>query len=104
MSWLQDNLEDYIKQDQCSEITSKDEELVDFERLWIYSHHIKSKTKRKNIIQNANELDLSGFMRPGKPGVICVEGLKSNTTEFYKIIKSWTWQKITIRSNEVKNK
>lgn len=103
ISWLQDNLEDYLIT-TAGENASKDKEVVEFERLWIYSHHIKSKTKRKNIVQTANDLDLTGFIRPGKPGVICVEGLKTNTSEFWKIIRSWNWQKITIRTNETKSK
>lgn len=105
ISWLQDNLEDYmVLDDKLDSSESDDKKIVEFERLWIYSHHIKSKTKRKNIVQTANDLELSGFMRPGKPGVICVEGLKSNNLEFWKIIRSWNWQKITIRSNEVRSR
>ncbi|OWK00555.1 hypothetical protein Celaphus_00019455 [Cervus elaphus hippelaphus] len=38
-------------------------------RLWIYSHHIYNKYKRKNILEWAKELSLSGFSMPGKPGV-----------------------------------
>lgn len=105
LSWLQDNLKDYLGlNDKIDSLECEDKKTVEFERLWIYSHHIKSKTKRKNIVQNASDLDLTGFIRPGKPGVICVEGLKSNTLDFWKIIRSWNWQKITIRSNEVRSK
>lgn len=105
ISWLQDNLENYLMvDDKMDSSESEDKKTVEFERMWIYSHHIKSKTKRKNIVQSANDLDLSGFIRPGKPGVICVEGLKSNTSEFWKTIRSWNWYKISIRSSEVKSK
>ena len=44
-----------------------------FCRYWIYSHHIYSKIKRKNILDMSKEYDLSGFCLPGKPGIICVE-------------------------------
>lgn len=52
-------------------------------RLWIYSHHIYNKYKRKNILEWAKELSLSGFSMPGKPGVVCVEGPQSTCEEFW---------------------
>ncbi|KAI8123673.1 RWD domain-containing protein 2A [Lucilia cuprina] len=84
--------------------TNAEDELVDFERLWIYSHHIKSKTKRQEIVKQSRNLDLTGFMRPGKPGIICVEGLKECTQEFWRIIKSMNWQKICICTIESRRK
>lgn len=41
---------------------------LDVSRFWIYSHHIYSTTKRKTIIELAEQLGLSGFSHPGKPG------------------------------------
>lgn len=70
------------------------------ERLWIYSHHIKSKRKRASIIENAQRLQLTGFSLPGKPGIICVEGHQSDTQEFFRIIKSMHWQRIQLRLEE----
>lgn len=52
-------------------------------RLWIYSHHIYNKCKRKNILEWAKELSLTGFSMPGKPGVVCVEGPQSACEEFW---------------------
>ncbi|CAM4535319.1 unnamed protein product [Leuciscus chuanchicus] len=54
-----------------------------FTRLWIYSHHIYNKMKRKNILEWAKELNLSGFSMPGTPGIVCVEGLQSACDEFW---------------------
>lgn len=70
------------------------------ERLWIYSHHIKSKRKRASIIENARRLQLTGFSLPGKPGIICVEGHQSDTQEFWRIIKAMHWQRIQLRLEE----
>ena len=42
-------------------------------RYWVYSHHIYSKVKRKDLQGLASDLRLSGFVLPGKPGVIAVE-------------------------------
>ncbi|XP_055372408.1 RWD domain-containing protein 2A [Condylostylus longicornis] len=77
---------------------------IEFERLWIVSHHIKSKTKRTEIVRNAKDLNLTGFSKPGKPGIICVEGNKENTQEYWKIIKSMNWHKIQIKISEVKKR
>ena len=103
LSWLQDEIEGILKKDnkefestEISEDIKAENELVDFERLWIYSHHIKSKIKRQEIVNQSRNLDLTGFSRPGKPGIICVEGLKECTQEFWRIIKSMRWQKIMI--------
>lgn len=54
-----------------------------FSRLWIYSHHIYNKVKRKNILEWSKELGLSGFSMPGKPGIVCVEGHRSACEEFW---------------------
>lgn len=103
LSWLQEEVEDILKEDnkefESNEISKEDkteDDLVDFERLWIYSHHIKSKTKRQEIVNQSRNLHLTGFSRPGKPGIMCVEGLKECTQEFWRIIKSMRWQKISI--------
>ncbi len=71
-----------------------------FSRLWIYSHHIYSKTKRKNILDLASEFQLTGFSMPGKPGIICLEGCSRNCTEAWGVIKSWNWKKINVKVQE----
>ncbi|XP_042189894.1 RWD domain-containing protein 2B [Callorhinchus milii] len=69
-------------------------------RLWIYSHHIYNKEKRKNILEWAKELSLTGFSMPGKPGVVCVEGSQSVCEEFWTRLRRLTWQRILIRHRE----
>lgn len=84
--WVKDHATAYISKDSlpCCEIRSSVKKSEDvFTRLWIYSHHIYNKQKRKNIVDWANELSLSGFSMPGKPGIICVEGLQSICEEFW---------------------
>lgn len=117
VSWIQDQLDTFYaltgakdpdetkSQDSGIDLKqSSDPATIEYERLWIYSHHIKSKTKRQNIIKEARNLRLTGFLRPGKPGIICVEGLKGDTQEFWRIIKQWQWHKIQVRHSEVKVK
>lgn len=45
-----------------------------FARFWLYSHHIYSKIKRRNILDLAPDFNLTGFCMPGKPGIVCLEG------------------------------
>lgn len=104
--WLQENIDRFIdttmpptlpqQSDATAEVTEE------MQRLWIYSHHLKSMTKRQDILKLAKDFQLSGFSKPGKPGIICVEGTKGNTNEFWKRIRQWCWQKIQLRITEVK--
>lgn len=110
--WLQDNIDKIIlntkKSSAVQRRSSSDpvnaDAPVEMERLWIYSHHLKSTQKRQDIIKLAKELDLSGFSKPGKPGIICIEGAKESAQEFWKVVRQWAWQKITLRLSESKFK
>ena len=74
VEWLQENAHLYLKEapQQSSKSShsqqSSCEEERSFMRLWIYSHHIYSKFKRRDIVDWASELGLHGFSMPGKPG------------------------------------
>lgn len=97
ITWIQDNLQSYITAQQEVSVEEKSEELV---RYWIYSHHIYSKFKRKEILNLANALKLTGFCLPGKPGIICVEGNISDCNEWWLTIKSMTWKRIFCKLTE----
>ncbi|XP_014108791.1 PREDICTED: RWD domain-containing protein 2B isoform X2 [Pseudopodoces humilis] len=102
--WVKDHAAAYIDKDLSSSSVTASEatqsEVTMFTRLWIYSHHIYNKQKRKNIIDWAKELSLSGFCMPGKPGVVCVEGLQSSCEEFWSRVRRLTWKRILIRHRE----
>ncbi|NXC27033.1 RWD2B protein, partial [Campylorhamphus procurvoides] len=101
--WVKDHAAAYIDKEPSSSMTTSgavQSEVTTFTRLWIYSHHIYNKQKRKNIIDWAKELSLSGFCMPGKPGVVCVEGLQSNCEEFWSRVRRLTWKRILIRHRE----
>ncbi|KAK4831668.1 hypothetical protein QYF61_018635 [Mycteria americana] len=102
--WVKDHAAAYIdKELSSSSVTTSNAMLsadITFTRLWIYSHHIYNKQKRKNIIDWAKELSLSGFCMPGKPGVVCVEGLQSSCEEFWSRVRRLTWKRILIRHRE----
>ncbi|XP_053561965.1 RWD domain-containing protein 2B [Bombina bombina] len=101
--WVKDHASAYMikvsapSETQPDRCTPKD---VTFTRLWIYSHHIYNKNKRKHILEWSKELELSGFSMPGKPGVVCVEGLQDNCEEFWDRIRKLTWKRILIRHRE----
>ena len=54
-------------------------------RRWIWVHHITSSERRKSIVREARELGLAGYLKPGYPGVVVVEG--ESCDEFVKWIK-----------------
>lgn len=100
ISWIQDNIDAFKNLNKIETTLPAQVLEVELQRLWIYSHHIKSKTKRINIVNNAKVLNLTGFCKPGKPGIICVEGYKEDTEEFWKLLKGMNWQKITIKKSD----
>ncbi|XP_066147268.1 RWD domain-containing protein 2A [Euwallacea fornicatus] len=100
ISWLQDNALDYYKQEKPKITPEKCQEVEEQVRYWIYSHHIYSKTKRKALIDLAKELKISGFVMPGKPGVICVEGDARDVIEWWQTVKSMNWKKIFCKITE----
>ncbi|KAF7271930.1 hypothetical protein GWI33_015228 [Rhynchophorus ferrugineus] len=100
ISWLQDNANNYIELDESNISLAKIEEPDELVRYWIYSHHIYSKTKRKAIMDLANQMNISGFVMPGKPGIICVEGSSRDVVDWWQNIKSMNWKKIFCKISE----
>ncbi|XP_063889887.1 RWD domain-containing protein 2A-like [Scylla paramamosain] len=106
VTWLQEKggtfFEDYPQMENTEDasVETKDDK---FARLWIYSHHIYSKVKRKDILDLSREFDLTGFCLPGKPGIICVEGRTQNTEDWWHKVRSWNWQKILCKKREEVN-
>lgn len=106
ITWLQENYCDIVRSVERLEPIQNDENEkgVELERMWIYSHHLISNTKRQNILKLTKQLNLNGFSKPGKPGIICVEGRKEDTQEFWKCVRQWSWQRITVRLTESKTR
>jgi hypothetical protein len=62
--------------------------------------------KRRSIVQWAKELDLHGFCMPGKPGMLCVEGMCENVQEYYSRLRHLSWHKLQIKdlqTNDISN-
>jgi len=92
ISWLQDNAETYLKASVCNQAIKRNKNNMDdhttivFSRYWIYSHHIYSKFKRRDIMNLAKENSITGFCLAGKPGIICMEGTLEDC--------EYCWQKV----------
>ena len=105
MQWIQENVQRYIQiNGQCSKptkpIMDPTASVPTFSRIWIYSHHIYSTVKRKNILNWAEELKLTGFSLPGKPGVICAEGNTESVDEYYSRLKALNWKRLSCKLRE----
>lgn len=97
ITWIQDNGHNFKVTETEVKIERKSEELI---RYWIYSHHIYSKFKRREIFNLANTLKLTGFCLPGKPGIICVEGNINDCNEWWLTIKGMNWKRIFCKITE----
>ncbi|KAL5011312.1 hypothetical protein ScPMuIL_009863 [Solemya velum] len=100
IQWLQDN--EVAKGEKCTSVPtalSKSESST-FTRLWIYSHHIYGKFKRRDLINWAHELNITGFSLPGKPGVICAEGDRDDVQEYWQRVHNLNWKKIAVKDEE----
>lgn len=69
-------------------------------RRLIYSHHIISKQKRADIKDLASDLDLTGYMKIGWPGLLIIEGRDEDCIQFYNAIRRWSWQYLVVRGEQ----
>lgn len=58
-----------------------------FSRRWIWVHHITNVGRLKQIVSEAQNLHLGGFLKGGYPGVVVVEGNNNSCDEFISWIK-----------------
>lgn len=103
IEWLKENASVFFNKDPSPAVKKQADTPLKgsiFTRLWIYSHHIYNKQKRKNILDWSRELKLTGFSMPGKPGIVCVEGSQIICEEFWARLRQLTWQRILIRHRE----
>jgi hypothetical protein len=90
-SWEEDNK---LISDQVSEESCTDKDNVDvttstqsISRRWIWVHHITNSSRLKQIVIEAQQLKLGGFLKGGYPGVVIVEGTTRSCDEFVGWIK-----------------
>lgn len=93
VAWLQENAGSYfISKNRVPKgnqpITRNTDVCDHFTRYWIYSHHIYSKIKRRCIMDLAQEYSITGFVLPGRPGIICAEGWESDCSDWWQRVSS----------------
>ncbi|NXL86723.1 RWD2A protein, partial [Alectura lathami] len=100
--WVKENSPPYVENSKVSSGGAAKEAGVKetFQRMWIYSHHIYRQELRKKIFECAKKLKLTGFCLTGKPGVICVEGIRENCEEFWRAIRYPNWKHISCKHVE----
>lgn len=105
INWLMENAADYFSPNKQVEEDSKKEDAVSDTlcRMWIYSHHIYNKFKRREIVDYGKDLNLTGFSLPGKPGFICIEGSKRDSNDFLQHLKKMSWKKISLVKEEIED-
>ncbi|NXN34908.1 RWD2A protein, partial [Rhinoptilus africanus] len=102
VQWVKDNTSPYLENSKISSESASKEVAVKetLHRVWIYSHHIYRQELRKKIFDCAKKLNLTGFCLTGKPGVICVEGLRESCEEFWRVIRYPNWKHISCKHVE----
>uniref|UniRef100_A0A8D8ZPI5 RWD domain-containing protein 2A n=1 Tax=Cacopsylla melanoneura TaxID=428564 RepID=A0A8D8ZPI5_9HEMI len=106
IDWIQDQIdrfctEDTNKKTSDQQSTPKDlKKYETFTRYWIYSHHIYSKIKRKTMLDLSADLNITGFVLPGKPGIICIEGTSLDCEDWWYRIRNMTWKRILCKKVE----
>jgi hypothetical protein len=98
VQWIQENAPSFFKENfpiLGKKIKEKENEV--FLREFIYFHHVYDKMKRRMIIEWATELDLTGFLLAGKPGIVCVEGEESNVLEYIQRLRNLSWKNMSSR-------
>ncbi|XP_010155008.1 PREDICTED: RWD domain-containing protein 2A [Eurypyga helias] len=102
VQWVKENSLPYLEASKISSESASQEVVVKetLHRMWIYSHHIYRQELRKKIFDCAKKLNLTGFCLTGKPGVICVEGLRENCEEFWRVIRYPNWKHISCKHVE----
>ncbi|PRP79763.1 RWD domain containing 2B, partial [Planoprotostelium fungivorum] len=98
-----EHLSDMVFTEEPARETSAEDpkdEPVNVSLVVIWSHHLLATSKRKDILEWSEELDLCTISKPGYPGVIVVEGLEDMVKEFVSRIKSLNWQALSVRHEE----
>jgi len=104
IDWLQTNGPNYASklEDEISKNNKNDTEgPFEFLREWIYLPMLYSKEKREDLITYARPFGLSGFVSPGKPACICIEGHAKDIPKYLNDIRSISWADIPPRDKKM---
>ncbi|XP_048210656.1 LOW QUALITY PROTEIN: RWD domain-containing protein 2A [Perognathus longimembris pacificus] len=71
-----------------------------FVRLWVCSHRVYQQDLRKKILEAGRRLGVTGFCVPGKPGVVCAEGLQGRCEAFWRALRHPSWRHVSCKHAE----
>lgn len=63
----------------------------------VWFHHVKSLEKRKSIVGWARDAAMRGFLKPGFPGVLVVEGDDAEVAALLVRLRALRWQAMEVR-------
>jgi hypothetical protein len=88
-----DALEEWKKSLEATDIGADDGSIIKqsstkpLSRRWIWVHHITNLNRIKQIVQEAKQLHLGGYVKGGYPGVVVIEGMSHSCDDFVIWIK-----------------
>jgi len=69
-------------------------------RRLIHSHHIIAPSKRKAIVELAQDYNLGGCYKYGWPGIIILEGEEADCISYVEEIRTLRWQHLVVRGEQ----
>ena len=85
--------------DESSNSTRNGSSFVLGRRL-IHSHHIIAPSKRKAIVDLAQDYNLGGCYKYGWPGIIIIEGEEAGCISYVEEIRTLRWQHLVVRGEQ----
>ncbi|KAL6613283.1 hypothetical protein LY90DRAFT_697949 [Neocallimastix californiae] len=104
IEWLQTNSPNYstkLDEDDNKNKNEEEEGPLEFLREWIYLPMLYSKEKREDLITYAKPFGFTGFVSPGKPACICIEGQAKDIPKYLNDIRSISWADIPPRDKKM---
>ncbi|KAG2226896.1 hypothetical protein INT45_010175 [Circinella minor] len=83
---------------------NKNEGPCTFLREWIWFPMIYTREKRGHIVDWAPKYKITGFLCPGKPGAMCLEGKEKDVARFINDIKTVSWSDIPASHRKMTSK
>lgn len=93
IEYLKELVANHVESDAANALNDAADPLVEGEgssewgRRWIWVHHVTNKARCKSIVEEARHLNLRGFLKPGYPGIVCIEGHGHKCDEYVTWIK-----------------
>ena len=98
---LEQRRQQTLESENTSTSCRVDSSTLALERRWLFMDHIKAETRRSQMIQEANDYSIGGFIKPGYPGVCVVEGAVDKVNDYVAWVKNIWIGRVAIRGQVV---